>query len=170
MLMHGRPFPVLLMTVVFLCGGSSAAQDTGRWSTAAPMLSERSEVAVAQVAGKVFVVGGFGGQRAIEIYVPAQNHWSNNEEKSVHGSCRDEFPVHVTAPFHENRLYVPGGEHGKNRFQIQYIAGFGHRDHFRSALLKPFSLKSGMFLRAEYQNLSVFSVPEYPGRRRSAQP
>ena len=53
-----------------------SAQDTGRWTKGAPMLSERSEVAVAEVGGSIFAVGGFGGQRGIEIYDPAMDRWS----------------------------------------------------------------------------------------------
>ena len=43
------------------------AQVSGRWSTGAPMPSVRSEVAVAEVGGKVYVVGGFGGDTPLEI-------------------------------------------------------------------------------------------------------
>jgi hypothetical protein len=35
------------------------------------MPSEHSEVAVAEVGGKIYVVGGFSGQRELEIYDPA---------------------------------------------------------------------------------------------------
>ncbi len=53
-----------------------SAQDTGRWTTGAPTLSERSEVAVAEVGGSIFAVGGFGDQRGTEIYDPALDRWS----------------------------------------------------------------------------------------------
>src|SRR2546430_5093254 len=52
------------------------AQVSGRWSTGAPMPSARSEVAVAEVAGKVYVVGGFGGDTPLEIYEPTADRWS----------------------------------------------------------------------------------------------
>ena len=56
--------------VVLSIGLSSAAfaEGLGRWTTGSPMPSARSEVAVAAVAGKVYVVGGFGGVRDLEIY------------------------------------------------------------------------------------------------------
>ena len=38
------------------------------------MLSERFEAAVAEVGGSIFVVGGFGGQRGIEIYEIGRAH------------------------------------------------------------------------------------------------
>jgi hypothetical protein len=52
------------------------AQVSGRWSTGAPMPSVRSEVAVAEVGGKVYVVGGFGGDTPLEIYEPTADRWS----------------------------------------------------------------------------------------------
>ncbi len=39
------------------------------------MLSAGSEVAVAAVAGKIYVAGGLGGGRALEIYDPATDRW-----------------------------------------------------------------------------------------------
>ena len=40
------------------------------------MPSARTEVAVAEVDGKIYVVGGFGGERELEIYDPAADRWS----------------------------------------------------------------------------------------------
>jgi hypothetical protein len=36
------------------------AQGTGRWTVGAPMPSSRTEIAAAEVGGKIYVVGGFG--------------------------------------------------------------------------------------------------------------
>ena len=55
---------------------AASAQNTGRWSNGAPMPSERTEIAAAEVAGKIYVVGGFGGERELEIYDPAADRWS----------------------------------------------------------------------------------------------
>ena len=60
---------------VLLGSGAVPAQGTGKWTKGAPMPSERSEVAVAALDGKVYVIGGFGGQRELEIYDPASDHW-----------------------------------------------------------------------------------------------
>jgi len=54
-------FAALLLGGLLLSSTVVLAQDTGRWTTGAPMLSERSEVVVAEVGGNIFVVGGFGG-------------------------------------------------------------------------------------------------------------
>ncbi len=54
-----RPFfAFLLLGGILLSSTVVAAQDTGRWTAGTPMLSERSEVAVADVGGNIFVVGG----------------------------------------------------------------------------------------------------------------
>src|SRR5919106_3036054 len=60
---------------LLLGSASVAGQGTGQWTTGAPMPSERSEVAVAAVGGKIYVVGGFGGQRELEIYDPEADRW-----------------------------------------------------------------------------------------------
>jgi hypothetical protein len=40
------------------------------------MPSSRTEVAVAEVGGKIYVVGDFGGERKLEIYGSAADRWS----------------------------------------------------------------------------------------------
>jgi hypothetical protein len=60
---------------MLLGSATVSAQATGQWTTGAPMPSERSEVAVAAVEGKIYVVGGFGGQRELEIYDPETDRW-----------------------------------------------------------------------------------------------
>jgi len=42
---------------------AAAAQAPGRWTDGAPMLSSRTEVAAAELGGKIYVVGGFSGER-----------------------------------------------------------------------------------------------------------
>jgi Kelch motif len=36
----------------------------------------RTEVAGGEVGGKIYVVGGFGGERALEVYDLAADRWS----------------------------------------------------------------------------------------------
>ena len=89
---------------VLSIGLSSAAfaEGLGRWTTGSPMPSARSEVAVAAVAGKVYVVGGFGGVRELEIYDPATDRWSQGAPvpRALH---------HVAALDTGDKLYVIGG-------------------------------------------------------------
>ncbi len=54
---------------------SVPAQTLGQWTSGTPMPSARSEVAVAAIADKVYVVGGFGGGRELEIYAPLSDRW-----------------------------------------------------------------------------------------------
>ena len=98
-----RPFfAIPLLGGILLSSTVVSAQDTGRWTTGAPMLSERSEVAVAEVGGNIIVVGGFGGQRRIEIYDPALDRWSRGAAvpRSLH---------HAAAVGLNGKLYVVGG-------------------------------------------------------------
>ena len=53
-----------------------SAQGIGRWIISTPMPSSRTEVAVAEVGGKIYVVGDFGGERELEIYDSAADRWS----------------------------------------------------------------------------------------------
>ena len=47
----------------------------GEWLSGAPMLSKRTEVAVTSIGSKIFVVGGFGGGKALEIYDAVTDRW-----------------------------------------------------------------------------------------------
>jgi hypothetical protein len=59
----------VLLTAAALAQGT-LAQGTGRWTTGTPMPSARTEIAVAEVGGKIYVVGGFRGERELEISIP----------------------------------------------------------------------------------------------------
>src|SRR5262245_18358460 len=64
-----------------LAGGALRAtaafpEGLGHWTIGTPMPSARTEVAVAEVGGKIYVVGGFGGERELEIYDTAADRWS----------------------------------------------------------------------------------------------
>jgi N-acetylneuraminic acid mutarotase len=81
---------------------AAVAQAPGRWSNGTPMPSSRTEVAVAELGGKIYVVGGFSGERDLEIYDPTADRWSR----------RAAFPheVHHAAAVGLNgKLYVVGG-------------------------------------------------------------
>lgn len=45
------------------------------WRTFAPITTPRSEVAAAVGGSKIYVLGGFGGQRVVERYDPAGDRW-----------------------------------------------------------------------------------------------
>ena len=69
------------------------------------MPSARSEVAVAEVNGKVYVVGGFGAGRELEIYDPAADRWTRGAPipRAVH---------HAAAVGLGGKLFVVGGYAG----------------------------------------------------------
>jgi hypothetical protein len=74
-----------LLTAAAIAQGTFA-QGTARWTTGTPMPSSRTEIAVAQVGGKIYVVGGFHGERELEIYDPSTDRWSRGASipRAVH--------------------------------------------------------------------------------------
>jgi N-acetylneuraminic acid mutarotase len=66
------------------------------------MPSARTEVAVAEVGEKIYVVGGFGGERELEIYDSAADRWSR-------GASIPRALHHAAAVGWQNKLYVVGG-------------------------------------------------------------
>ena len=81
----------------------------GKWVPLAPMPTARQEVAVAEVNGRVFVIGGFGpGGEAVatvEVYDPASDQWET----------RTPLPApthHAAAAVVDGRLFVVGGYSG----------------------------------------------------------
>src|SRR5215212_5162566 len=81
--------------------GTAMAQTPGGWSNGAPMPSARTEVAVAEVGGKIYVIGGFGGERELEIYDPAANRWTR-------GAAFPREVHHAAAAGLNGKLYVIG--------------------------------------------------------------
>jgi endonuclease YncB( thermonuclease family) len=77
----------------------------GQWTSGVAMPSARSEIAAAQAGGKIYVIGDYAGQRALEIYDPASDRWSRGAD----------FPVaihHAAAVGWNNKVYVLGGYMG----------------------------------------------------------
>jgi N-acetylneuraminic acid mutarotase len=85
-----------------LLATAAFAQGTGRWTVGTPMPSARTEVAVAEVDGKIYVIGGFGGERELEVYDPASDRWSR-------GALIPRALQHAAAVGWQDKLYVIGG-------------------------------------------------------------
>jgi len=85
-----------------LLAAAAFAQGTGRWTVGTPMPSARTEVAVAEVGGKIYLVGWFGGERELEIYDPAADRWSR-------GALIPRALHHAAAVGLNDKLYVAGG-------------------------------------------------------------
>ena len=81
---------------------AAAAQAPGHWTNGSPMTSSRTEVAVAELGGKIYVVGGFSGEREVEIYDPAADRWSR-------GAAFPHEVHHAAAVGLNGKLYVIGG-------------------------------------------------------------
>src|SRR5919198_3048593 len=80
----------------------STSADAGRWVARAPIPTPRSEVGVAALGGRVYVVGGFGGTSVNEEYDPATDRWRARAPlpRGVH---------HPGVAAIAGRLYVVGG-------------------------------------------------------------
>src|SRR3712207_974199 len=100
---HARGLYAFVSALLGLALLSSASdQGSGRWTSGRPMPSERSEVAVAEVGGRIYVVGGFDGQTELEIYDPSADRWSRG--------APFPRPVHHAAAVGLNgKLFVIGG-------------------------------------------------------------
>ena len=98
---HSLPLALPLLVLA----GAVLAEPSGRWSAGAPMPSSRTEVAVATVADKIYVVGGFGGDPVIEIYDPVTDSWSR-------GAPLPQSLHHAAAVELGGKLYVVGGYTG----------------------------------------------------------
>src|SRR5262245_53642006 len=102
----------LALSLLVFLSVNAHAEPPGKWQSRAPMPSERTEVAAAEVGGKIFVVGGYGkGGELVEVYDPAKNNWHPRAPlpKPLH---------HVGAVAMNGKIYVIGG----------YISGVGPVD------------------------------------------
>src|SRR5262245_63930576 len=93
---------IALLGGVLLLATTSFAQSLGRWIIGTPMPSARTEVAVAEVGGKIYVVGGFGGERELEVYDPGADRWSR-------GASIPRPLHHAAAVGLQDKLYLVGG-------------------------------------------------------------
>ncbi|HEX8374253.1 MAG TPA: hypothetical protein VF606_03640, partial [Geminicoccaceae bacterium] len=92
----------LALTLIALAGGAVRAHEVGAWAGASSAPAERSEVAVAAIDGKAYVVGDFNGATELLIYDLARDTWSRG--------APFPYPVHHTmAVGHGGRIYVFGG-------------------------------------------------------------
>jgi len=88
--------------------------ETDSWAERAPMPTKRGALAVAQLGGKLFAIGGYdgtGNSGAVEVYDPATDSWS---VKASLPTPRD----HLAAAAVGMRIYAIGGrlnrDYGRN--------------------------------------------------------
>ena len=80
-------------------------RETNSWMERAPMSTERGALAVAELGGKLFAIGGYNGagnSNAVEMYDPATNSWST---KASLPTARDHLAVATVG----TRVYAIGG-------------------------------------------------------------
>jgi len=80
------------------------AQETG-WTAGAPMPTARSEIAAAELGGRIYVAGGlaqFGTTDAFEVYDPASNSWKEL-------APLPEGRHHLALTALGDKLYLTGG-------------------------------------------------------------
>src|SRR5260221_7868305 len=94
--------PAALLVALSLLCADARAQGGGDWTSGTAMPSARSEVAAAEVGGKIYVVGGYFGETELEIYDPATDRWSR-------GAAFPHALHHAAAVGFQRRLYCPGG-------------------------------------------------------------
>jgi N-acetylneuraminic acid mutarotase len=99
----------IVMTLVLGAAGIGA-QEAGSWATKSPAPTKRTEVAVAAVGGKIYVIGGFVRGLSfitplVEEYDPATDSW---RERAPMPSGRHHAGIGVV----NDRLYVIGGFEG----------------------------------------------------------
>src|SRR6266480_2779517 len=90
-----KTFAAALLVGGALFAAVAFAQSIGRWTAGTPMPSARTEVAVAEV-------GGFRGERELEVYDPAADRWSR-------GASIPRALHHAAAVGLRDKLYVVGG-------------------------------------------------------------
>lgn len=74
----------------------------GAWSMGMVMPTKRTELAVAELGGKVYVAGGFGGTSTFEAYDPAADRWERLADLP-------EPREHPSLGALEGRIYMTGG-------------------------------------------------------------
>jgi hypothetical protein len=79
-----------------------APSGPGVWKQGRTMPTVRTELAVAELGGKIYVAGGYGGPGAFEAYDPANDTWQ----------ARKNLPMghdHPSPAALDGRIYVTGG-------------------------------------------------------------
>ena len=97
-----REFLTGILISLVLLAAPALAQGTGHWTSGAAMPSERTEVAVAEVGGKIYVLGGFRGELELEIYDPTADRWSR-------GAAIPRAVHHAAAVGLNGKIYLIGG-------------------------------------------------------------
>jgi hypothetical protein len=100
--MTRRPLSCLILLGLFSAASPVTAHEVGAWAGASSAPAERSEVAVAALDGKAYVIGDYNGATELLIYDLATDTWSKG--------AAFPYPVHHTmAAERDGRIFVFGG-------------------------------------------------------------
>ncbi|MGX5775995.1 Kelch repeat-containing protein [Methylorubrum zatmanii] len=96
------PFASLALLAPLPAAPPALAHEVGAWAGASSAPAERSEVAVAALDGKAYVIGDYNGATELLIYDLATDTWSKG--------APFPYPVHHTMAAEQGgRIYVFGG-------------------------------------------------------------
>ncbi len=95
---------VLILTMAIQSPVATISAADGAWISLAPMPDPRQEVGVAELNGKIYVVGGLPRTNRVQQYDPATSSW-----KSVAPLPIDGGVDHTAAASVGGKLYVMGG-------------------------------------------------------------
>lgn len=98
----GQPLKAVIAALVIVSAAQVDAHELSRWVNGQLAPAERSEVSVAEVEGKAYVIGDYNGATELLVYDIAANAW----DKAA------SFPYavhHAAAAAYDGRIYVFGG-------------------------------------------------------------
>ncbi len=106
---HGHGGPAAAGAAAPVAAGGQDLPAPGAWGTRAPLLEANSEMSVAALDGKIYVLGGYPSNRisvaTVQVYDPAEHRWT----------LTTRLPValnHTMAAAVNGRLYLIGGQTG----------------------------------------------------------
>jgi N-acetylneuraminic acid mutarotase len=126
-----RPHSLLMVTVLSaaVALGSWLAPplllhaETGSWSERADLLLRRSEISITENNGRIYVMGGYPGERItsdqVQIYDSATDSWSL-------GPPLPQPMHHTMAATVDGKVYVVGGEGGNPVGNQSIFLNFNH--------------------------------------------
>ena len=115
---------VLALAISWAGYGAAQAQPSpGVWGERANLLLRRSEISIAEQNGRIYVIGGYPGERItaneVQIYDSASDSWSLGPSLPL--------PMHHTmAAAVGGRVYVMGGEGGNPTGATSLLLDFVH--------------------------------------------
>lgn len=107
---HGDSGPVAVVSGATPPGGQDLPQP-GAWGTRAPLIEANSEMSVAELDGKIYVIAGYPSSRisvaTVQVYDPVSNRWRLTTP--LPAALNHTMPAAV-----DGKLYIIGGQPGNS--------------------------------------------------------